>query len=118
MAANTGVKGSAKYAKAEVLHQLHEAKQRVEETIITHEQAMTNWRAEAPIKFAEMVKNYPEQNFYIHGLEPPRLNAACNDYRVQALNKIIARVVVMDGDVITLRGDDPIWDYVGLAACL
>jgi len=122
----TTLKGTAKYNKANVLKQLREAEAAVLRTIQTHEQALIQWRESAPRKLAGAIEQYGDGKQGYHSsmfnFEPPRLNTACADYRVQGLNKCILRIEAMAGDrqdgAITLRGDDPLWDYVGLAACL
>ena len=120
------MKGTAKYRKADILKQLRNAEFAVVRTLKTHEENLQAWRESAPLKLAEAIEAYADgrqgNGYRAFDFSPPALNPACADYRVRGLNETILRIEAMAGDrmdgVITLRGDDPLWDYVGLAACL
>ena len=108
-----------------VMKQLKDAEVAVLATIKSYEEALQEWRDQAPVRLAAAITAYGDgkQNsgYREFDFSPPKLNPACADWRVQALNKGILRIDAMtpmaDGSIV-IRGDDPLWDYVGLAACL
>lgn len=111
------------YSKEELITALKDTKVRIEETILSYEEQVAKWRLEAPEKFAQWVASYdPSSSRHwdpnMSGFGPPRLSNACSDYRVQALNRYIARIGLVAEDTVKLRNDDDIWTYIGLGECL
>ena len=111
------------YSKEELITALKDTKTRIEETILSYEEKVAKWKEEAPVKFAEWVNNYDPTsskhwNPSMSGFEPPKLSNACSDYRVQNLNRYIARIGLVSEDTVKLRNDDDIWTYIGLGECL
>lgn len=114
-----------KYSKTEVLKQLRDAEAAVERSLKTHEEAFQEWKENAPKKFAEWVDSVGiSDTIYSANMDafrPPVKHEACRDYRIQNLNRCILRVTAMATDdygIISVRPDDELWGYVGLAACL
>jgi hypothetical protein len=118
-------KVQAKYQKDEVLKQLKDSESAVLASLKTYEEDLAHWKETAPQKLAARIAEY-EANGYFGSRDfdfpPPKLNPACQDWRIQNLNKAILRITAMTPDEktgsINLRGDDPLWEYVALAACL
>ena len=111
------------YNKWELITVLKDAKARIDETILSHEEAFAKWKIEAPDKFANFVEDMNIDNIRwtdtrLSDFAPPRKSQACSDYRIQNLNREIARVGLVQGDTIRLRADDNIWTYIGLGECL
>ena len=116
-------KGTSKYQKAAVVKELRDASAAVERALKTHEEELAEWRETATLRLAQKIADWGDGKDKFSGsrdwdFPPPSLNQACRDYRIQSLNRCILRVSAMDGDVVALRSDDPIWEFVGLAACL
>lgn len=99
------------YSKEELITSLKDAKSRIEEAILSHEEAFAKWKEEAPTRFAEYVAGVEIDKIgYVHidSFKPPLLKDICKDWRVQSLNKAIARIGLINGDVVRLRADDDI----------
>lgn len=88
----------------------------------TFDEQVEEWREEAPKRFAEFATTWDKGNGYykgdLHQFAPPTLSNLCQDWRVQGVNRLIARIDSMDGDIVGIRNNDPIWEYVGMEACL
>ena len=113
------------YEKAAVLKQLKDSENAVIGAIKTFEEQVTEWRNTAPQKFAEFVAEWDTANgFYkgsFDGFAPPKLSPLCQDYRIQNLNKAIARIEAMPADDngnIKLYRQDPVFDMFAYASCL
>lgn len=122
MAVQTKARGVSKYQKAEVIKQLEDVIAAVERATKTHDEAFAEWKANAPAKFARWVENVKiTDTFYQHALDdirPPVRSQLCQDWRVQAVQRSLLRIRAMDGDVVSISVNDPIWEQVGYAACL
>lgn len=108
------------YKKEDLVTSLKEAKTRVEATLDTYEQDLTNWRASSVEKFTKQVSGYnPDKSTYFptSGFEPPHKPRLCESFQVRELNRTIARIGLVDGDTIKLRADDPIWQWIGMGEC-
>ena len=110
------------YKKEELITALKDALKRREAMIGTFEENLAKWRKNSVKEFTEWVKSYdPEiSKHYGHNLDkfaPPRLEQACQDFRIKGLHTLIARIGLVSGDVIRLRADDVIWSYIGEGAC-
>lgn len=113
------------YNKSAILKELREAETAVMDAIVDYKTQVAIWRQEAPKRFAEFAANWdPDNGFYrgnLDGFSPPTLSKACQDYRVQQLNKTIVRIDAMAADSngnIKLYRQDPLFDYLGYASCL
>lgn len=121
MATTTKPRGVGKFQKAKILAALRDTQTALMALIEDHETKLARWKEEAPVRFSEYVANYDlNPYFHISSFEPPKKNTACADWRIQALNKHIARVDAMndvDG-IVSILNSDLMWEYVGQAACL
>lgn len=106
------------YNKEELVKALKDVKSRIEETILGFDDQVAKWKKEAPGKFASDVENWRPGDFFRGHTDPPKLSSMCADYRIQNLNQAIARIGLMDGDVVKLHREDPIWQFIGLGECL
>lgn len=118
-----------KYTKTDILKQLRDAENAVLGSLKSYEEEFQEWKTTVVGKFQKFVDGLPPENdradYYssisFNDFNPPKMNQACRDYRVQNLNRTIVRIEAMAEDekgVITLAGNDPLWDYMSLAACL
>lgn len=120
--AQAKVRGVGKFQKAKILSALKDTQTAVLVQLEDYDTKLARWREEAPAKFAEYVANYDpaKSGYWSHTWDPPTKGTACSDYRIQALNKHIAKVDAMgDNDgIVTILNSDPLWEYVGQAACI
>lgn len=107
------------YSKEDLIQALKDALARRAEAIDTFEKDLARWREESPAKFAAAVEAYDPEKKYVHfpDFDPPKRSEACADWRIKDLNREIARIGLVAGDVIKLRQDDSIFGYIGEGAC-
>lgn len=113
------------YNRREVLKQLKDSEVALMGAIKTYEEQVATWRETAPKDFAAFVRGWdPANGFYKGDMEkwaPPKLSPLCQDWRIQNLNKAIARITAMPEDNngnIKLYRQDPVFDMFAYASCL
>lgn len=111
----------AEYRKEAIMFRLKETRELITQSLDDFQAKLAKWKEEAPGKFAKFVESYEgtDQSSYHSGnFAPPMKPDACRDWRVQALNRAIIRIEAMEGEIIKLPLNDPLWEYVNYADCL
>lgn len=120
--AATKPRGSGKFQKAKILSSLKDTQAAILAQLEDYDTKLARWKTEAPEKFAHAVAEYgtSSNHWSTFEFEPPRRSSACSDWRIQALNKHIARVDSMSDieGIVTILNSDSLWEYVGQAACI
>lgn len=113
------------YSKSAIMKELRDSETAVMGAIKTYEEQVEHWKANIVKEFADFVEHWDKENGYYKGqldhFAPPRLSPMCQDYRIQNLNRAIARIEAMAPDTngnIKLYRQDPVFDFLAYAACL
>lgn len=114
-----------KYEKSKIMAALKDTVAAYEANARSYEDDVKSWRETAPQKFIEYVAAWDPKNPYLlfgadDFLRPPKQDKykICGNFEMIHLNREIARVDAMPDGIVTLRSNDPLWQWVGMAACL
>lgn len=114
------------YLKSHILEGLEKYRQQVIDATQTYEEKLKEWKDTIVQQFTEFVAGFePGEGSYgekhnkkdMREFAPPVLKLACQDWRVQALNKSLARVEALaadDAGRVKLRSDDQVFTYLGV----
>lgn len=114
------------FVKAHIVASLAKTQRDMITAASTFEEKLAEWKSTVVPLFTEWANNYvPQGGSYgtkfnkqdLRDFAPPILTLACQDFRVQEINRIIGRINALAEDEhgrIRLRNDDPAFGYIGL----